>query len=110
MCQSINPAVCEPPCMTGACVATNVCNCPYGHKGTLCESISERIYIIIVLSYIYFIVEFECENNFCNNNGSCSTQIFTEYCTCVSPYTGQYCETGNSLASHPESYTINNEQ
>ena len=87
--------------MTGACVATNVCNCPYGYKGTLCETISERGNIILHHHYIYFTVEFECESNPCHNNGSCSTQIFTDYCTCVSPYTGKYCETGNSLA-----YTI----
>ena len=34
--------ICDPPCVHGACVSTNVCACGEGYEGSTCKVIGKR--------------------------------------------------------------------
>ncbi len=71
-----NAAVCTPPCVNGACVATNACSCSMGYTAPQCD--------IPIIT--------ECDTNVCQNGGSCSNVAGSVICSCLLGYGGSSCE------------------
>ena len=68
--------VCNPPCTNGVCVRNNTCSCSEGYTGETCAEA----------------VVGECEENLCENGGTC-TLIGTSYvCSCPDGYSGVLCQ------------------
>ncbi|XP_019861070.1 PREDICTED: delta-like protein 1, partial [Amphimedon queenslandica] len=80
----LQPTVCDPQCVNGACVGNNSCFCSEGYQGIACNQ--------PVLN--------ECEENICVNGGTCSLIAGDTVCSCLDLYTGINCE---DLISSPTS-------
>ncbi|XP_065905349.1 sushi domain-containing protein 2-like isoform X2 [Dysidea avara] len=72
------PIVCEPPCVQGACVANDTCNCVMGYVGERCN---EAVYE-------------DCGTDFevCANGGVCRKLGTSYICECPDGFTGLSCQ------------------
>uniref|UniRef100_A0A1X7TZR4 EGF-like domain-containing protein n=2 Tax=Amphimedon queenslandica TaxID=400682 RepID=A0A1X7TZR4_AMPQE len=84
------PIICDPPCVHGACVSTDVCACGEGYEGSTCDSI----------------VTTECVQNPCNGGG-CQYHAGSYICTCLSGLTGDFCEENIPTATVDATDTAN---
>ncbi|UJR27531.1 hypothetical protein I4U23_008814 [Adineta vaga] len=83
---SVGPGTGPSPCLHGGVFANNVCNCPSGYSGTVCQDKNDHNL---------------CERIICKNNGVCAVQPqngpYQSVCLCRYGTWGEYCElTGTS--------------
>ncbi len=69
-------AVCDPPCLNGACIATNTCSCSVSYTGVRCDTS----------------LAMDCDVSPCENNGSCALLAGSYICTCPFNYNGVNCQ------------------
>ena len=86
MCQEVvivtmPTVVCDPPCQNGVCVQNDTCSCSEGYTGETCDEAVER----------------ECEENLCENGGTCTVVASSTICTCPEEYTGVLCQESSML-------------
>ena len=94
---SLFAVVCTPECENGACVANDTCACSKGFSGDTCDQKCKIIQVHIVpiessLLLIVIAVIEECEENPCENGGSCTKHVSDYLCTCLPGYTGTLCQ------------------
>ena len=81
-----------------------VCQCPPGFTGDYCETgrsfvdadIFSALFNSLIKSLLSSDID-ECASLPCKNGGTCYDYINYFTCHCPSGYTGEYCETGDSL-------------
>ena len=73
--------VCDPPCENGVCVQNDTCSCSEGFGGNTCAEPDVR----------------ECEENICENGGTCKVVGVSTICTCPEGYTGLLCQESRML-------------
>ena len=70
-------AVCNPPCINGACVAADTCSCSVGYTGLQCDTA----------------IVTECDVDPCQNGGNCSNLAGSIICSCPMGFGGSSCAT-----------------
>ena len=79
----INPCNDDNPCLNGGTCINNICDCPEGYGGRLCQLSPPTTD--------------PCVPNPCQNDGSCLSVSPTEYrCDCKGAYSGENCEDEDS--------------
>ena len=72
-------AICDPPCIHGACAGNKTCVCSTGYYGDTC---STPVYE-------------SCEENLCENDGTCTILAGDYLCLCADGFTGPFCNNSN---------------
>ena len=111
----LSSAVCNPPCIHGACVRNNSCSCSAGYVGTSCTNpgrtnhvkvfrmieICDTMYFVIHALSIYVcvclifdLVYEDCDVNLCQNGATCQRLGDSYLCLCPFGFNGSLCNEG----------------
>ena len=101
--------MCNPPCENGACVANDTCSCSAGYEGVRCNetgmhsvAVHVTLYASVLLIVITHAVFEECEENPCQNGGTCTMFAGDIICQCPEGLNtvGSFCQTSTGLYQH----------
>ena len=66
-------------------------------------AVALRLYVIVAVAlrlYVTVVVAKKCDNNPCQNGGSCGEGVGGHSCTCPVGFQGGNCETGMQIMYH----------